>query len=43
MASKVNGQTKKQMPVGGVYQYGNAAGKPASQGKIQTGEDLRSK
>ena len=43
MASKTNGQTGKKMPVSGVYQYGSAEGKPASQGKIQTGEDLRSK
>lgn len=43
MASKVNGQTGKAMPVGGVFQYGQATGKPESQGKQQQGEDLRSK
>lgn len=31
----------KQMPVGGVFQYGNATGKPASTGKIKYGSDLR--
>lgn len=31
----------KQMPVTGVFEYGNATGKPASQGKVKYGEDLR--
>lgn len=31
----------KQMPTSGSYSYGNATGKPASQGSIKYGEDLR--
>lgn len=31
----------KQMPVSGVYQYGNATGKPTSTSKITYGDDLR--
>lgn len=41
MSSKVNGQGSKQMPVGGNYSYGNATGKPASQGSVKYGDDLR--
>lgn len=36
-----NGQSGKKMPVGGNFSYGNASGKPASQGNIKYGEDLR--
>jgi hypothetical protein len=36
-----NGQTGKQMPVGGVYTYGSSKGKPESQGSIKYGDDLR--
>lgn len=31
----------KQMPVSGIQQYGNAAGKPAETSQIKTGDDLR--
>jgi len=39
-----NGNTSnsKQMPVGNNVSYGNATGKPESQGKIIYGTDLRS-
>lgn len=37
----VKQQEGKQMPVGGVYQYGNATGKPQSTSKIKYGSDLR--
>lgn len=34
-------QGGKKMPVGGSFSYGSSTGKPASQGSIKYGEDLR--